>query len=199
MEYRPDKMKEIDLEKIGRKIRKRCASVKSIRIVSVSGAMYTEFASPTKQGRDNGGAPYGAYILFGGWGDDGMPSEVIMDRPRRAYSIWGGEFACVSAGSSRGDSRWGSWGDWDIWGDWRRWGDWDRWGPLDLQPAEDMGHWWGANPPIGSDGGSGIDGIREVDGGSRGKRSKKFLGARESSCVRIPMKSTEAMGEKGAV
>ena len=42
VDYFPDRKKEIPLVKLGREIRKRRRAVKSIRIVSVSGARYKD-------------------------------------------------------------------------------------------------------------------------------------------------------------
>ena len=138
MAYCSDKTKEIALKKMVREIRNRCASVKSIRIVSVHGAMYADFVSKIKQGRYTVEAPYDTYVLFGGWGDYSRPIEFSADRTRRVYNIWADEFACVSVGIPLVDSRWGSWRNRIIWGGGNRWGDWNSWGSWNRRPPMDL-------------------------------------------------------------
>ena len=129
--YCSDRKKEMPMKKLAREIRKRCHAVKSIRIVSVSGAGYKGFLDQIVSDEKSGGGPYDEYVLFGGWNDDGQSEEFVENYTKRLARQWRDEFASSSEDGGWTDEydrqmRRSRWSD-EEWAEWRQSVDHRRW------------------------------------------------------------------------
>ena len=153
--YFCDRKREIPMKKLARQIRKRRHAVKSLKIVSSSGARYKDFVDQIARDADSGGGPYDEYVLFGGWNDDTASEGYVEKCSGILASMWYDEFAIASS-----EGRWPTenagrnrspWSD-DEWAEWRQarnqqdrtqedWGSWGYYRPHRTWTEEEWKEW----------------------------------------------------------